>query len=233
MSEYPEVSNTRIVKARKAHKCCECGCEIKPGAQYESSGGVWDGEWSTYKTCDTCVTVRDWYAHKYPDDDYGFGGFVFQELWTNLYESWNAIGNAGENAIFVNLILSMMYRRSYVKQSRTTLDILQRLYGSDPYKVVHFMLPVGHIDQLVPMKFAEVVDVADAASIINDPTHTLLCHAPSGLIEVTAIIDSEELLKTFQNPMDTRPKTYMKISNQLLQITQNRNKKWALAEHTV
>ena len=46
-------------KARKEHKCCECKRKIKPGDEYERIAGVWDGDFSTYKTCEVCAGLRD------------------------------------------------------------------------------------------------------------------------------------------------------------------------------
>ena len=46
-------------KARKAHKCCECGLEIKPGARYEHVIGKYDGTFDIYDTCSLCVEIRD------------------------------------------------------------------------------------------------------------------------------------------------------------------------------
>jgi len=45
--------------ARKQHRCGECRCTIKPGQKYERDVTVFEGELTTYKTCITCVHVRD------------------------------------------------------------------------------------------------------------------------------------------------------------------------------
>lgn len=46
-------SVTRV--ARKRHRCSECGGLITPNSRYQYSCGVWEGEWSSYKTCLNCV----------------------------------------------------------------------------------------------------------------------------------------------------------------------------------
>lgn len=46
-------------KARKEHKCCECKRTIHPGEDYQRVSGVWDGEFSTYKTCERCADLRE------------------------------------------------------------------------------------------------------------------------------------------------------------------------------
>ncbi|WP_052700080.1 hypothetical protein [Methylocucumis oryzae] len=45
-------------KAIKEHKCCECQDVIKIGERYQYVAGVWEGQFSTFKTCASCVDVR-------------------------------------------------------------------------------------------------------------------------------------------------------------------------------
>lgn len=47
-------------KARRDHKCCECGGVIRSGETYTSFWGVWDGESSTFKTCADCEALAGW-----------------------------------------------------------------------------------------------------------------------------------------------------------------------------
>ncbi len=49
-----------MVKARKPHKCYECRGGIPSGETYEKIAGVWDGEFSEFKTCARCSELRDW-----------------------------------------------------------------------------------------------------------------------------------------------------------------------------
>lgn len=46
--------------ARKEHKCYECRRTIRPGEQYESVRGVWEGRFEFFKTCQHCLALRDW-----------------------------------------------------------------------------------------------------------------------------------------------------------------------------
>ena len=55
----PEFVSTDTRTARKQHKCCECGHEIKPGEKYEHVAGKWDGRLGTFDTCEKCVDLRD------------------------------------------------------------------------------------------------------------------------------------------------------------------------------
>lgn len=58
MGDVPEFATEKIVVARKTHKCCECNEMILPGQKYEKVNGKWDGQFSTFKTCITCHTIR-------------------------------------------------------------------------------------------------------------------------------------------------------------------------------
>lgn len=54
-------------KARKEHRCEECGGPIKPGEKYEYVFGVWDGSWvSIFKTCERCFDLRQWVKNNVP-----------------------------------------------------------------------------------------------------------------------------------------------------------------------
>ena len=57
MSELAKCWTREIRKARKAHKCCECRGEIKPGELYEYFSGIWDYP-ETFKTCLECAELR-------------------------------------------------------------------------------------------------------------------------------------------------------------------------------
>ncbi len=76
IGEHPEFYTESIVKARKDHKCCECGEIISKGQKYHRVAGKWDGEMLTFKTCIICTRIRD---------DYCKNGFVFGELGEAFY----------------------------------------------------------------------------------------------------------------------------------------------------
>jgi hypothetical protein len=65
-------------KARKSHKCCECGHVIKPGEAYERAAGKSDGGMWAYNTCNLCVEIR---THFYCN-----GGWLFTQLWDEMRE---------------------------------------------------------------------------------------------------------------------------------------------------
>jgi len=60
--DCPDVFNERMIKARKPHKCCECGAVIQVGDRHELVEGLWDGSWSRYRTCRACKTIRNHYC---------------------------------------------------------------------------------------------------------------------------------------------------------------------------
>lgn len=57
--DQPSCSNQTIRQAVKPHECCECKRVIGVGEKYEVISGMWDGHFSTYKTCKDCLSIRD------------------------------------------------------------------------------------------------------------------------------------------------------------------------------
>lgn len=53
----PEFLTQATRKARKQHRCCECGAMIECGERYERHDGKWDGEMCTFKWCARCAEV--------------------------------------------------------------------------------------------------------------------------------------------------------------------------------
>jgi len=49
-------------KARKDHKCYECGAEIKKGERYHVHTGLCDGHWFRVKNCNQCEQIREDYG---------------------------------------------------------------------------------------------------------------------------------------------------------------------------
>ncbi len=63
--------------AKKPHKCCECGRIIEPGEKYIRESGKWTGEFSVYKTCIDCFSVRE---------EMFCEGYLYTTLWENVCE---------------------------------------------------------------------------------------------------------------------------------------------------
>lgn len=71
----PEAFVRKMVRARKEHRCCECGNIIQKGWLYERISGIWDGRPSRFKTCIYCMCIRKSMTGKesFPEDEPSFG----------------------------------------------------------------------------------------------------------------------------------------------------------------
>lgn len=67
-----EFYSERWVRARTAHKCCECGETIAPGESYQSVAGKWVGAVATFRTCAACAEIRSVFCCE---------GWIFGFLW--------------------------------------------------------------------------------------------------------------------------------------------------------
>jgi len=74
----PECYDQRIVTAKRACKCCECGESIAKGVEHERVKGIWFNEdgWSTYRTCSSCVEIGTHFSCG--------RGWMFESLWEDL-----------------------------------------------------------------------------------------------------------------------------------------------------
>lgn len=59
MNDMPSCFSTKVRKAIKTHKCCECRQQINPGDEYRYSSGIWDSEPQSFKQCLTCAAIFD------------------------------------------------------------------------------------------------------------------------------------------------------------------------------
>jgi len=53
----PEFYESKVVKGRKDHQCSECLRVIEKGEQHEYAKGLWEGDFSDYRTCQTCLDM--------------------------------------------------------------------------------------------------------------------------------------------------------------------------------
>ena len=60
--ELPQDFQQQTLKAEEQHTCCECKQSICIGDNYEHSSGVWAGQADSFKTCISCVEIRDEYT---------------------------------------------------------------------------------------------------------------------------------------------------------------------------
>lgn len=77
--EQAEFYSSAIVRAKKVHKCTECHEAISSGSKYERATGKWEGDISTYKTCLSCVEIRNHFVCE---------GWAFGLLWSDLEENF-------------------------------------------------------------------------------------------------------------------------------------------------
>ena len=83
MCELPAFMNTEHPKARKEHKCFECGGVIQKGEKYEKIEGVWDGNFYRFKTCNDCAELRN----EFMKDDKKSDPYMHSEIvFGNLFE---------------------------------------------------------------------------------------------------------------------------------------------------
>lgn len=62
VDDCPELYREEYPIARKLHKCCECGGEIRPGQRYHRFTGKWEHVFDTFKTCIPCDSIRNRFA---------------------------------------------------------------------------------------------------------------------------------------------------------------------------
>jgi hypothetical protein len=54
------VYHQTCIRARKQHKCNECGRMIASGEPYRRTSGLLDGSWTTNKVCQHCTIAANW-----------------------------------------------------------------------------------------------------------------------------------------------------------------------------
>jgi hypothetical protein len=64
--ETAQAYHSKIRRARKPHKCCECGGAILPSEAYEYHSGIFDGDPFYGHTCERCVDIRTWTTNNVP-----------------------------------------------------------------------------------------------------------------------------------------------------------------------
>lgn len=85
--EMPSVHSVSTPKARKEHQCEECRRPIREGEQYERVWGVWDGDMSTFKTCQRCLNLREYVKAHVPCFCWAHGNVIEDAI--NTAEGWN------------------------------------------------------------------------------------------------------------------------------------------------
>jgi hypothetical protein len=74
-NECPDLYYTKIRKARKEHRCGECGRPILKNEKYEKVDAASDGIFYHHKTCEDCFSVaRSFFCN----------GLIHGRLWSDL-----------------------------------------------------------------------------------------------------------------------------------------------------
>jgi len=76
--EVSTLLSRRRRKARKPHRCGECGYIIPPGQEYEIDVTVFEGDLESHKTCIPCVRVRDSLFNC---------GWYYGHIWDDVHEA--------------------------------------------------------------------------------------------------------------------------------------------------
>jgi|SRR5579863_434117 len=70
-----DVFRQQNVRARKPHRCCECGRLIAKGELHQLCNMLCEGEWSAERTCLVCAEIRKaFYCH----------GEMIGEFWSQM-----------------------------------------------------------------------------------------------------------------------------------------------------
>lgn len=64
------IADGQYFRAKKQHKCKECGRLIDAGESYHREAYVFDGQFTVNKTCAHCMVVRNWLQNE-------CGGWLF------------------------------------------------------------------------------------------------------------------------------------------------------------
>lgn len=59
-AEMSDLVDRQTCRARKAHRCGNCGRPIEPGETHEVATHLFDGSWSRVRSCAQCVAARQW-----------------------------------------------------------------------------------------------------------------------------------------------------------------------------
>lgn len=81
------VWNRTTRKARKDHKCVECGDTIHKQQSYDYTSMLYDGQWTTWRTCLLCAEIGDHFACG--------NGRIVGELWSDLKDNFFPSMKAG------------------------------------------------------------------------------------------------------------------------------------------
>jgi hypothetical protein len=77
--DSPTISRSETRRARKLHRCSECGRQIAKGEIHRYHFCVYDGDVSTPRTCEHCCVAEDWLRAN-------CGGYVIEQVIEEIRE---------------------------------------------------------------------------------------------------------------------------------------------------
>ena len=77
--EVSTILSSGVRKARREHRCCECGCRIQPGESYQVENTVFEGNLSVHKTCSICFRIRRSLFDC---------GWYWGQMWSEIHEAY-------------------------------------------------------------------------------------------------------------------------------------------------
>jgi len=86
--------SVRLARARKPHRCDECGDEIAIGQSYELNSGRWEVAWYRHRTCGVCQEIRAAFFSC---------GFLLGMVWEDLKEHIQAFDGEVDAECLVGL----------------------------------------------------------------------------------------------------------------------------------
>ena len=72
----PSVFSSKMVKARKQHRCDECRRRISAGERYSYVFGVWDGYANSFHICANCEEIRSFVSINIPCFCWAYGNML-------------------------------------------------------------------------------------------------------------------------------------------------------------
>lgn len=113
MCDYPQFINITTPKARKPHRCGECGERITVGEKYERISGKWDHQCSTFVQCIPCATTWNWLNTEV--ECLSFGG-----LWQGICD--NDMENEIPRDILSHTMLMWLHERE-IEDAENNFDV--------------------------------------------------------------------------------------------------------------
>ena len=106
-------------KAAKSHACYECREAIVKGQQYHVVTGKWDGEFTTYRFCESCWEVMG---------EFSENGKTFGVVWEAFRDEW-ASGATLQGCLNR---LSSMTAKEHMRQQWLKWKGLDKKRGAEP-----------------------------------------------------------------------------------------------------